>query len=455
MIFSSVNPATGAVVHEWAGHTPSEVLSIIHQASRAQGAWRHTSLDERATVLRRLAQVLDEQAADIAPVIVEEMGKPIVQALTEVRKCATACTYYADAAHRMLDADVVDAGYRHSRVQYDPMGLVLSIMPWNFPLWQFFRFAAPALLAGNGILLKHAPTTWGSAFAALRACHTAGVPQDLVAALLIDIPAVEGVIAHEAVRAVTFTGSTTGGAAVAAVAGRHVRKTVMELGGSDAAIVRADADLDLAVRQCVEGRTMNAGQSCIATKRWILDETIADRFLDMAHAAMQSHTVGLPMDPATTVGPLARRDLRDTVLDQVDRSVAAGATLLGDPRADVDPRGFYVRPAILVMDGVDDAVTREEVFGPVACVVRSASDTDAVRLANDTPYGLGASIFTADMAVADRMASELECGSVFVNAFVRSDARLPFGGVKQSGYGRELGPHGLREFVNVRTVVIA
>lgn len=472
--FASVNPATEEIVAEYSLHGHTEVDRIIDAAARAQVAWARRPFHERLHVLRAIGAMLEQHIDDAARLITIEMGKPIAQARAEVTKCAAACAYYADHAEEMLAAMPVASTYRRSDVRFDPLGVVLSIMPWNFPFWQFFRFAIPALAAGNGILLKHAPNTMGCALLATQMCHDAGVPEDLVAALVIDVPDVERVIADRRVRAVTFTGSTRGGAAVAALAGANVKKTVLELGGSDAYIVCDDADVLRAADLCVESRCINSGQSCIAAKRFIVHDDVADVFIDAVTERMAAHVVGDPMREDTTIGPLARKDLRDILADQVDRAVDAGAEIIrphDERRNNIvwpygwrpsnyvlnlgEATGWYFKPVVLANVRPGNPACTEELFGPVAAVMRVTSDAEAVAVANASRYGLGAAVFTQHEDRAEFFVRELQAGSVFVNDYVRSDVRLPFGGVKDSGYGRELGVFGLREFVNIKSVVVA
>jgi succinate-semialdehyde dehydrogenase/glutarate-semialdehyde dehydrogenase len=449
MEFRSIDPATEEVIATYPTQTADEVRRIIERADDAQQKWADVDVVERAAVVRRLGDVITEHVDQAATMISREMGKPLDQAVAEVLKCASACTYMAEHGPMALRDEVVSAEFVMSTIRREPMGLILSIMPWNFPFWQFFRFAAPALVAGNGILLKHAPTTWGSALLAVELCRRAGIPEGLVDCVMVDVPDVESVIADRRISAVTFTGSTIGGRAVGALAGNYIKKSVLELGGSDAYIVLDDADLSIAVNACIQQRFINSGQSCIAAKRWVVHTAVMESFRQRMFAAMQ----------AVKVGPLARKDLKDQLIDQVRRAVEEGATLYVDGApADVsalDPggRGWFVRPAVLMDVRPGSVADHEELFGPVAAVIEVGSDDEAIRVANGNDYGLGAAVFTGDAQRAERFCRALQAGSVFVNGFVRSDARLPFGGVKDSGYGRELGLAGLMEFVNVKTVV--
>jgi succinate-semialdehyde dehydrogenase/glutarate-semialdehyde dehydrogenase len=453
MTFISVNPATESIISEMPAHTPQQVQGIIANANEAQRIWRRMSVSERALGVSRLADVIMQDLEQGAALITAEMGKPLSQARAEMEKSAGVCRIMASMGPMELADERIDAGFRESRICYEPLGLVLSIMPWNFPMWQFFRFAAPALIAGNGILLKHAPTTMGCAMMAEDLCRRAGLPEGLVAALMIDIPQVADVIADPMVSAVTFTGSTTGGKAVAELAGRNIKPTVLELGGSDAYIVLEDADMDQALEACANGRLLNAGQSCIGAKRFLVHTSIHDAFVSRLAQRFDSTIVGNPLDPTTEVGPLARADLRETILDQVRRAIGQGARLATQrSQQDMPAQGWYAVPTLLVDVDSANPAFREELFGPVATVTRFEDDTQAVALANDSDYGLGAAVFSADHARASQIAAELQTGTVFINDFVRSHALLPFGGVKQSGYGRELGRWGLLEFVNVKNI---
>lgn len=453
MMLSSVNPATEDVLAKYETIDASQLQDILKKADRGSAFWQAVPLVERLEVIARIADVLEHDTVvrNAAAIITAEMGKPLVQAIAEVRKCASVCRYVVEEAATVFASRTVDAGFGHSTVEVAPLGTVFSIMPWNFPFWQFFRFAAPALAAGNSIILKHAPTTWGSALEALGICHMAGVPDDVLQAAIIDIDLVEEAIASPHVHAVTFTGSTRAGSTVAALSGRYVKKSVLELGGSDPYLVLDDANLDVAVEACVAGRLVNTGQSCVAAKRWIVDDALYDDFLERATDAMQRQVVGHPAQPATTLGPLARADLRDLLRQQVEDTIAAGGRYVGGGQLLPD-RGFFVEPGIVeARPGM--AAFDQELFGPVACLSRATSDDHAVMLANASMYGLGAAVFTSNPRRADSVAARIRSGMVFVNTFVRSDARLPFGGIAMSGYGRELGHAGMMEFVNIRTLV--
>ena len=453
-MMQSVDPATGRVWKSWELHSPDEVSRRIAAAASAQRAWARRSFEARAEVVSAIANRLEAEVDLHAPAMTLEMGKPIAESEGELRKCAWVCRYYAEQAAAFCAPEPVDVGSTETRIRFDPLGVVLAVMPWNFPWWQVFRFGAPALMAGNALLVKHAPNTQDAAARIERLCLDAGLPEGLLVTLVIDVDRVPDVIAHDDVVAVTLTGSDRAGRAVASVAGAHLKKVVLELGGSDPFIVLADADLDAAVAEGVRSRCLNNGQSCIAAKRFFVERPVLADFTERVVAAMGSLVVGDPSDRATQLGPLARSDLRDLIADQVDRSVAAGATVLLGGEVPAGP-GFYYPATVLA--GLDPSmpVMSEETFGPVAAVHGVDTAEDALRLSNASRLGLGASIFTQDLDRARDLAARLEVGCVFVNRMTASDPRVPFGGVKESGYGRELGGFGIREFVNVKTVWIA
>ena len=450
----SVNPATGEELASFAGHTTAELDDALAGAAEAQRAWATTSFAERRRHLEAAARLLREDRDGLARLATLEMGKPIAEARAEVDKCAWSCEFYAARAEGFLADEPVETDALSSYVAYQPLGVVLAIMPWNFPWWQVLRFAAPALMAGNGALLKHSPNVPRCALAIEELFARAGFPEGLFRALLVDDASVTEatgrLLADPRVGAVTLTGSERAGAAVGATAGRALKKCVLELGGSDPFLVLADADLALAAEAAARARFLNGGQSCIAAKRFIVEEPVADEFEQRFVDAVAALPVGDPLDPATRVGPLARADLLDALERQVEASVAAGAKVLcGGAR--LDRPGWYYAPTVLAGVTRDMPVFTEETFGPVAAMVRAADPEAAVELANDTPYGLGASVWTRDLERAQRLGRRVESGSLFVNAVVASDPRLPFGGVKRSGYGRELAAVGIREFTNIRT----
>ncbi len=450
-LLESINPATEAVLARFPASTPDEIETAIAEAEAAQQTWRRTSFDERAVAMRRLAAHLRSNRDDYAQLITLEMGKPMAEARAEIDKCAWACEFYADQAAGFLADDVIATNATRSFVGYQPLGIVLAIMPWNYPFWQVFRFAAPALMAGNGALLKHASNIPQCALAVGSAFAAAGFPDGLFRTLLLLGAAVEPVIRDRRVRAVTLTGSSDVGARVAAVAGAALKKTVLELGGSDPYIVLADADVAAAAATAVRARNQNTGQSCIAAKRFLVANEVAEEFEERFARAVASLRVGDPLDVATEVGPLARADLRDVLERQVDESVRQGAHVLTGGRRVAGP-GYFFEPTVLagVRDGMP--VLAEETFGPVAAVRRVRDAEEAIAIANGSDYGLGGSLWTADVATGVALARRIESGAVFVNGMVASDPRLPFGGVKHSGWGRELGPFGIREFTNVQTI---
>jgi succinate-semialdehyde dehydrogenase/glutarate-semialdehyde dehydrogenase len=451
---TSVNPAYGELLATFAHHTDEELATRIEQAAKAFSTWRETCVQRRCELLARVAILLRQDAEKLAKLATSEMGKPITQATAEVEKCAWVCDYYAEHAADFLMPREVDTDAAESFVRFDPLGPVLAIMPWNFPYWQVFRFAAPALAAGNVGLLKHARNVTGVALAIEELFLDAGFPPGVFSTLVISNAQAEQVIAHPHVMAVTLTGSEGAGRAVAVQAGKAIKKCVLELGGSDPLIVLDDADIELAAEQAVAARTQNSGQSCIAAKRFIVCESIAEAFVEAFVERMKDLNVGEPMDEATDVGPLARRDLVNTLHEQVISSIDDGARLLcgGKP---VDPYGCYYAPTVLDCVTPGMAVFDEETFGPVAAIVRAMDVEHAIQLANQTCFGLGASLWTTDLDRAKRLAVSLDAGCVSINEIVKSDPRLPFGGVKASGYGRELADFGIREFVNIKSVTVA
>lgn len=451
-VFRSIDPSNNTLVSVREEHGPLDVEHALSQAAAAQTDWARTRLAARCAALNRLAAALRARADECARTMTSEMGKVAAEARAEVEKSAWVCEFYAEHAPAFLAPEAADAGAAHgSWVRFDPLGVVLAVMPWNFPLWQVLRFAAPALAAGNALILKHAPGVQGCAEDVLTAVRDAGLPAGLVQNLRLDLPAIPAVVADPRIAAVTLTGSSRAGAAVAAIAGQHLKKCVLELGGSDPFIVLPDADLAAAVAAGVRSRTLNAGQSCIAAKRFVVHRDVAEPFAERFTAAMAALTVGDPSDPGTDLGPLARGDLRDALHGQVVASTALGARVRCGGELP-EGRGFYYPPTVLDRVAPGMPVVDEETFGPVAALLAADSVDDAVAIANDTPYGLGASLWTQDRALARALAPRIDAGAVYVNSMTFSDPRLPFGGVKASGYGRELGRFGLREFVNVKTV---
>jgi succinate-semialdehyde dehydrogenase/glutarate-semialdehyde dehydrogenase len=455
MPIEAINPATGATINRYDEMASAEVNAAIEAAHSAYLKWRDTTFSERADRMRKAAALLRDRAPEYGRLMALEMGKPIRDGIAEAQKCATGCDYYADNAERFLADEIVEHSPRKSFVAFRPLGVVLAVMPWNFPFWQVIRFAAPALMAGNAGLLKHASNVPGCALALEQLFRDAGFPEHIFRTLMIGSKMVGDVIAHTHVRAVSLTGSTPAGRDVAAKAGAALKKTVLELGGADAYLILSDADVEFAAAACAKGRLVNSGQSCIAAKRFIVVEGIRARFEQQLVAEMGKARVGDPLDESTTVGPLARRDLRDELHEQVEQSVAKGARCLCGGKVPEGPGAFYP-PTILSDVHPGMPAYDEEMFGPVASVIASKDIDDAVRIANDSEFGLGGGVFTRDLALGERLAADrIDAGSVFVNATVASDPKLPFGGIKDSGYGRELSSYGIREFVNIKTVVVA
>lgn len=450
-MMQSINPSTGELIAEFDIHTDADVDAALAGASRAQRAWRRVPVVERMTLLTAMARELRADKERFARLITEEIGKPITESLGEIEKCAVTCDYYAANAPRFLADEEIASNATHSAVVFDPLGVVLAIMPWNYPFWQFFRFAAPALAAGNGAVLKHAGNVPRSALAIEEVMTKAGCPEGLMRSLLVEASRVKGLIDDDRIAAVTLTGSTQVGQIVASQAGHALKKQVLELGGSDPFIVLPDADIATAAATAVKARFINVGQSCVNAKRFVVHEDIADAFTEAFVAGIKALRIGDPMDPATQIGPMARANLRAELHGQVTRSIKDGATLAigGEP---MDGPGCYYMPTLLDRVTPDHTSFKEELFGPVASVIRCASADEAVTLANDTEFGLGAAVWTADLDLARRMSREIDAGAVFINGMVASDARLPFGGIKKSGYGRELGSYGIREFTNIKTV---
>ncbi len=454
MFLESVNPATGARIAEYEAMSPDAIDTIADDAHRAHRLWRGTPIDERAPRLIAAAEILRRHSEQYARLMAAEMGKPLGEGLAEVEKCAWVCEYYAEQAAGMLRDEPVETDARRSFVTFEPLGVILAVMPWNFPFWQVFRFAAPALMAGNAGVLKHSSNVSGCALAIEGIFRDAGLPEGLFGTALIGSGSVRRLIEHPRVAAVTLTGSTPAGRAVATAAGAALKKSVLELGGSDPYVILEDADLDHAARCCVDSRLINGGQSCIAAKRFIVSESIRGEFERRVVDLMSSRIVGDPTDPNVNIGPLARTDLRDELHEQVRASLKLGARCVLGGKLPDGPGAFY--PATVLIDVRPGMPAHdEELFGPVAAIIPARDDEDAVRIANLTVFGLGAAVFTRDIERGEEIATrQLEAGSCFVNAFVKSDPRLPFGGIKESGYGRELGSYGIKEFVNVKSVYV-
>jgi len=453
MPFVSRNPTTDQVFLTQANWDDRRLEQALEKAHAAQQAWAQTSFLQRAEVLRHVATKLRVQHDQYAALITREMGKLLREAGAEVEKCALTCDYYAQHGEEFLRAEPVQSDAGKSYVAYQPIGVVLAIMPWNFPFWQVFRAAVPALMAGNAVALKHAPNVPECALAIEALFRDCGLPEGVFTSLMIEVEQAAKVIASPHVHAVTLTGSEAAGRKVAALAGQHLKKCVLELGGSDPFIVLHDADLDYTVDMAVASRFLNCGQSCIAAKRFIVVPQIADEFLHRLKTNVEALAVGDPMDNATQIGPMARPDLRDSLHAQIVDSIAQGAVAVTGCKP-LPREGYFYQPSILDHVTAKTRAYHEELFGPVAVVIRAAGEDDALRIANETRFGLGSSIWSKDTARAERLAAQVQAGCTFINGMVKSDPRLPFGGVKASGYGRELSRLGMHEFVNAKTVWI-
>jgi succinate-semialdehyde dehydrogenase/glutarate-semialdehyde dehydrogenase len=451
----SLNPATGDVVETFDEDDESAVEEKLQRATDTYEEWHRQPIEERQRLISNAADVLRDNKREYAETMTTEMGKPLDAAVSEVEKCAWVCDYYAEhTAEFLQDEHIGTEADVESYVSYEPLGPVLAVMPWNFPFWQVFRFAAPNLTAGNVGLLKHASNVPGCALAIQEVFEEAGYPEGAFTTLLVGSDKMEDVIADDRLAAVTLTGSEPAGRSVAETAGSHLKKTVLELGGSDPFVVLPDADIEDAAKTGAQARCINNGQSCIAAKRFVVHDDVYDEFVEEFTTEMESLTIGDPMEEGTDIGPQAREDLMNDLHEQVEESVNAGATveLGGEP---LDREGPYYPPTILTDIPEDSPAAHEELFGPVASVFRVSSTEEAIRRANDTTFGLGASVWTQDKRQAKDVAREIEAGMVFVNELVKSDPRLPFGGVKDSGYGRELSEHGIHEFVNKKTMWVA
>jgi succinate-semialdehyde dehydrogenase/glutarate-semialdehyde dehydrogenase len=447
----SINPATGETLASFPKHDAASVERTLAAAAAAQRVWRDKPVQQRVGLLTSLAQVLRLHKDKFARLVTLEMGKPLAEAVGEIEKCAVTCDYYALHAPAFLDDELVASNASDSRIVYDPLGILLAAIPWNYPFWQIMRAAVPAMAAGNGVVLKHAGNVPQCALALAALFEEAGAPVGLFGVLLIDSSSVRAVIEDPRISAVTFTGSTPVGRAIASQAGQALKKQVLELGGSDPFIALADADVQAAAKAAVKARFQNTGQSCISAKRFIVEDAVADEFADAMCEITAKLVVGDPLAAGTDIGPMARANLRDELHAQVEASVAQGAVLRIGGHA-LPQTGHFYAPTVLDHVGVEMVAAREETFGPVAAIIRVRNAEEAVSVANSTEFGLGAALWTGDLVRARRLSRQIEAGAVFVNGVVASDARLPFGGIKQSGYGRELGVHGLREFTNIKIV---
>lgn len=453
MTFESINPADGKTLQTFRVWDDHQIEAALNQVAKVSPQWSGTSLAERCDGIRRVATVLRNQSEDLARIITLEMGKLIRESRAEVEKCATACDYYAEHAVQFLADETIATDAANSYVAYQPLGTVLAVMPWNYPLWQVFRFAVPALVGGNTGVLKHASNVPQCALAIEQVFRDAKLPEGIFRSLMITANQVNKVIADPRIHAVTLTGSEPAGKKVAACAGENLKKTVLELGGSDAFIVLEDADIEEASKQAVVSRFQNAGQSCIAAKRFIVIDKIADEFVGHFRKKVETLKTGNPLDESTSLAPMARMDLRDELHQQVTASVKQGAKVVTGCET-LPGQGAFYAPSIL--DHVKDGMTayEEELFGPVASVIRARDEKDALRIANSSRYGLGGSVWTTDIKRGESLARRVQSGAVFVNGMVKSDPRLPFGGIKASGYGRELSHHGMHEFLNAKTIWI-
>jgi len=450
----TIDPTTGKKIRSYPEFSLSKIDGILNRAERSFQSWRSLSFKERSLIMKKAAVILRTDKDRYARLMAQEMGKPFVQGQGEIEKCAFVCDFYAEHAEYFLTPEPIRSEASKSFVTYEPLGIVLAVMPWNFPFWQVFRCAAPTLMAGNAVVLKHASNVCGCALAIEKIFKEAGFPPALFSNVFIPSIKVKDVIEHPLIQAVSLTGSTGAGRSIASRAGAMLKKTVLELGGSDPYIILEDADLESAVETCVNSRLINGGQSCISAKRFIVVDPVFKEFAERFIVKMQLQRMGPPLHEGVNLGPMARHDLRDQLHAQVRRSIKQGAELLLGGTIPPGPGAFYL-PTVLSNVRPGMAAYQEELFGPVATLIKVADEQEAIHTANDTVFGLGAAIFTRDVKRGERMAiQEVQAGSCFVNESVRSDPRLPFGGIKQSGYGRELAESGIREFINVKTVYI-
>ncbi|WP_234572754.1 NAD-dependent succinate-semialdehyde dehydrogenase [Rhodohalobacter sp. 614A] len=455
MAYETINPATGEKIKTFDELSDADINKAIEKADSAFQSWKKTSFSERAELLKKVGELLRDRKEELGKLMTLEMGKPIKEGISEAEKCAWVCDFYAENAENFLSEEPVESDASESFLAYNPLGVVLAVMPWNFPFWQVFRFAAPATMAGNTGVLKHASNVPQCAEAIEKLFTDAGYPEGVFQNLLMNSDQIPTLLEHPAIKAATLTGSEYAGSAVAKKAGEMIKKTVLELGGSDPYVVLADADLEETAKTCATSRMINSGQSCIAAKRFIVEKSVIDEFTNLFTKQMKTFEMGNPSDENTKLGPMAREDLRDDIHEQVQKSIEAGATCtLGGEIPDKDGAWY---PAT-ILTGVKKGMPAfdEEIFGPVAAIIEAEDEEHAIELANDSKYGLGAAVFTQDVEKGRKIAAEkLEAGCCFVNEFVRSDPRLPFGGIKMSGYGRELSKQGIREFVNLKTVYVA
>ena len=449
MVFKSINPFSQLIIAEHEVLTNAQLNQKLQLSERAFKNWKQTTFEQRADRMKKLANILREKKEELGLLITNEMGKVLSESISEVEKSAGNCDFYAENAEKMLKDEQYDTPFKSMSV-YDPMGAVFAIMPWNYPFWQVLRYAAPAIMAGNVTLLKHAPNVIGCAKAIENAFLEAGFPEGVFQQITIDIPQVESVIAADIVHGVTLTGSEMAGSSVASLAGKHIKKSVMELGGSDAFIVLNDANLEKAATVATQSRMLNAGQACICAKRFIVTEKVADEFTALFTQKIKSLQQGNPLQQGINMGPLARLDLAEKLANQLEKSLQQGAKLIvGGEREDCN-----FQPTLIDFVDSNNIAFQEETFGPLATVIRAKDENDAVTIANNHRYGLASAIWTEDRENAYRLARRIEAGNVFVNSLVRSDSRVPFGGIKKSGYGRELGAIGIKEFMNMKSLII-
>ncbi|HSH18880.1 MAG TPA: NAD-dependent succinate-semialdehyde dehydrogenase [Draconibacterium sp.] len=453
-MLNSINPATGKTVKSYEKHSEKGVDKIINSVDKSWHSWRLTSFSQRASYLQNMSSLLRSQKDELALLIAQEMGKVIREGISEIEKCAWVCEYYAENAESFLENEIIQTESHHSFVSYQPLGTILAVMPWNFPFWQVFRFLAPTLMAGNTAVLKHASNVPGCAMAIEELVREAGFPENVFRTLLIGSNQVKNVIRHQAIKAISLTGSTPAGKSVASIAGSELKKCVLELGGNDPYVILKDADLKAAAKICATSRLLNAGQSCIAAKRFIVVSEVYSRFLEHFTHEMNAAHFGDPSEAETTMGPMARNDLRDELHQQVLDSVAKGAEIILGGEIP-NRKGAYYPPTILEKVKPGMPAYEEELFGPVAAVIQVKDEKEAIKVANNSVFGLGAAVFTRNLKKGQDIAEkQLEAGCCFVNDFVKSDPRLPFGGVKESGFGRELSTLGIKEFMNAKTIVV-
>jgi acyl-CoA reductase-like NAD-dependent aldehyde dehydrogenase len=449
----TIDPSTEEQLEKFEPFSPQRIEAVLDRSRTAFRTWRNTSFADRRRFMKKAATLLRERKSDYGSLITREMGKPIVEAEAEIEKCAFACDYFSECAERLLKDEPTPSNATESYVAFRPLGAILAIMPWNFPFWQVFRFGAPGLMAGNVAVLKHASNVTGCALAIEKLFKDAGFPEGVLGAIIVAGSEVEKLIDDERIAAVTLTGSDVTGSSVAAAAGKNLKKTVLELGGSDPFIVLSDADLDLAAQVAARARFQNTGQSCIAAKRFIVEGSAYDAFIERFVAQVKAMPYGDPSDRKTKLGPMARADLRDALVKQIEETTSRGGRLATGGKKPAR-KGYFLEPTIVTDVAAGMPMFEQETFGPAAAVVRARNAEEAVALANDSKYGLGGNLWTRDVERAKRLAGNMETGNVFINGMTASDPRLPFGGVKRSGYGRELSYFGLREFTNVQTVWI-